>query len=201
MEVQDDGMIFSTLLISLMKAVVNREDNPTRWQQLLQHQSELRDYLSRMALDLVIFEDEGFAYLKNRDREDEESLPRLVSRRPLSFPVSLLLALLRRKMAEHDAGSGEVRIILEKQEIVDMMAVYFPPLMNEVQFVRKVEGYLKKVLDMGFIRFLGEDKNKLEIKRILKAFVDAQWLNDFDLRLREYAEHAGISAAAGGEAE
>jgi len=34
-------------------------------------------------------------------------LPRLVQRRALSFPVSLLLALLRKKLAEFDAGGGE----------------------------------------------------------------------------------------------
>jgi hypothetical protein len=184
---------FSVLLISLMKSVMNRDDNPPRWQQLLQHQGKLRDYLVRMALDLVIFEDEGYAYLKNREDSEEEGLPRLISRRPLSYPVSLLLALLRRKMAEHDAGTSEVRIILDKQEIVDLMAVYFPAGMNEVQFVRKVEGYLKKVLDMGFVRYVGEDRQKVEIKRILKAFVDAQWLNEFELKLKEYGDHAGLT--------
>ena len=142
-----------------------------------------------MNLDLVIFEDEGFAYLKNREDEGEESLPRLISRRPLSYPVSLLLAILRRKMAEHDAGSGEVRIILDKQDIIDMMAVYFPTGMNEVQFARKVDAYLKKIMDMGFIRYLKDDRQKLEIKRILKAFVDAQWLNDFDQKMEEYANY------------
>ncbi|MDA3955344.1 DUF4194 domain-containing protein [Oceanispirochaeta sp.] len=201
MDTQDNETLFSVLLISLMKSVISREDNPARWQQLLQYQGELSDYLARMALDLVIFEDEGFAYLKNKEGEDEEGLPRLISRRPLSYPVSLLLALLRRKMAEHDAGSGEVRIILDRQEIVDMMAVYFPAGINEVQFVRKVEGYMKKVLDMGFLRFLGDEKQKVEIKRILKAFVDAQWLNELDLKLEEYASHSGVKDPAGDDSD
>jgi len=182
---------FSILLVSLMKSVMNREDNPSRWQQLLNSQSELREYLSRMALDLVIDEEEGFAYLRNLDLQ-EESVPRLISRRPLSYPVSLLLALLRRKMSEHDAGSGEVRIILDKQDVLDMLAVYFPVGMNEVQFVRRAEGYMKRAAEMGFIRYLGEDKQKLEIKRILKAFVDAQWLNELDLKLNEYKRHGGL---------
>ena len=40
---------------------------------------------------------------------------------------------------------------------------------------------------------MGEKKEKIEIKRIIKAFVDAQWLYEFDLRLAEYKEYAGIS--------
>ena len=192
MEEQNRETIFSVLLVGLMRGIVSREDNPGRWQHLLQQQGNLRDYLSRMALDLVIFEDEGFAFLRNRDRDEDENLPRLISRRPLSYPVSLLLALLRQKMAEHDAGSGEVRIVLDKQDVIDLMGVFFPSVMNEVQFARKVGGYLKKAEEMGFIRQLGEDTQKIEIKRILKSFVDAQWLNELELRLREYADHAGL---------
>ncbi len=193
MDSQDKSTVFSLLLIKLMKSVMNRDDNPVQWQQLLQNQGDLSDYLSRMALELVIFEDEGFAYLKNREEEGGEEMPRMIARRPLSYPVSLLIALLRRKMAEHDAGSGEVRIILDKQEIVDMMAVYFPSGMNEVQFVRKVDAYLKRVMDMGFLRYLGENREKMEIKRILKAFVDAQWLNEFDQKMEEYTAYKGKS--------
>lgn len=39
---------------------------------------------------------------------------------------------------------------------------------------------------MGFIRFLRNSKDTFEVQKILKAFVDAQWLNEFDLRLKEY---------------
>ena len=67
-------------------------------------------------------------------------------------------------MAEHDAGTSEVRIILDTQEIVDLMAVYFPAGMNEVQFVRKVEGYLKKVIDMGFVAMWGRTGRRLRLK-------------------------------------
>ena len=35
-----------------------------------------------------------------------------------------------------------------------------------------------------------------EVRRIIKAFVDAQWLKDFDERLAEYRRHL-----AGAEAE
>jgi hypothetical protein len=62
-----------------------------------------------LGLELVLDEAEGYAFLRARPEEEDSDtsaskLPRLVARRPLSFPVSLLLALLRKKLAEFDAA-------------------------------------------------------------------------------------------------
>jgi hypothetical protein len=184
------------LLVSLLKGVIYREDDAKRWQELTDYQGQVQDYLTIIGLELVLHEDEGFGYCKNRQRtEDEAELPQLVVRRQLSYPVSLLLAGLRRKLTEHDASSGEERLILDKQEIIDMMGTFFVSGSNEVKFIRKVDAALQKTAELGFIRFLGDRKEKIEIKRIIKAFVDAQWLNEFDQRIREYQEHIGIEAA------
>ena len=49
-----------------------------------------------------------------------------------------------------------------------------------------------KVVDLGFLRRLkpaggsGQDRGHYEVRRILKAFVDAQWLAEFDARLEVY---------------
>jgi len=179
------------LLIALLKGVVYREDNITKWQNLLDHQGPVRDYLSVIGLELFLFDDEGFAFLKNHEKnEDNSEIPQLIVRRQLSYPVSLLLAQLRRKLAEHDASSGEERLIIDKQEIVDLMGTFIISGSNEVQFIRKVDGALQRAAELGFIRFLGEKKEKIEIKRIIKAFVDAQWLQEFDTRMEEYLQYA-----------
>ena len=67
-----------------------------------------------LGLELVLDEAEGYAFLRSRPESEDDGnskLPRLVARRPLSFPVSLLLALLRKKLAEFDAGGGETRLV------------------------------------------------------------------------------------------
>ena len=43
-------------------------------------------------------------------------------------------------------------------------------------------------MDLGFLRAARNAEPLYEVRRILKAFVDAQWLSDFDARLAEYAE-------------
>lgn len=178
------------LLVPLLKGVIYREDEHSRWQDLLESQGAVQDYLSIIGLEMIMHEDEGFAFLKNVERDDDETeIPRLIIKRQLSYPVSLLLAQLRRRLTEHDASSGEERLIIEREEIISMMGTFFPSGSNEVKFQKKVDAALQKTFELGFIRFIGDRKEKIEVKRIIKAFVDAQWLNEFDVRLAEYLEY------------
>lgn len=57
--------------------------------------------------------------------------PRLIARRPLSYPVSLMLALLRKRLAEADAGGGDARLVLSREEIAELMRVFLPDGTNE----------------------------------------------------------------------
>ncbi|EKE18245.1 MAG: hypothetical protein ACD_10C00070G0001, partial [uncultured bacterium] len=113
--------------------------------------------------------------------------------RPLSFPVSLLLALLRKKLAEFDASGDATRLILSRDEIVELVRVFLPDSSNEAKLIDQIETHLNKIVELGFLRRLkatatvnGPNGANFEVRRILKAFVDAQWLADFDGRLAAY---------------
>jgi hypothetical protein len=122
-----------------------------------------------------------------------------VARRPLSYPVSLMLALLRKRMAEFDASGGDVRLVLSRDEIAELMRVFLPDGTNEARLVDQVDATIGKVVDLGFLRRLkpaagsARDRGHYEVRRILKAFVDAQWLAEFDARLEAY--RTALSAA------
>ncbi|HSQ40757.1 MAG TPA: DUF4194 domain-containing protein [Fibrobacteraceae bacterium] len=175
----------SLVLIALMRGLVHAEKNPQIWQTLSQEQNAVRDYVALLGLELVVNEEEGFAWLRNR-QEGETDLPTLVVRRPLSYPVSLLLVLLRRKLAEHDGRSSDPRLILSRDQIVEMVRVFLPERNNEAKLVDQIGSYINKIIDFGFARHLKGDEEQIEILRVLKAFVDAQWLADFDTRLATY---------------
>lgn len=199
---QNNSDQLPVVLIALMKGVVYADDDVKLWQQLLSFQAQVCDYVSLLGLELALFEDEGFAWLRNREtREGETDTPRLVSRRQLSYPVSLLLALLRRKLAEHDAGSSEERLILSRDDIVDMMRTFLPAGANEARLVDQIDAHINKVIELGFARRLRNESSKIEIRRILKAFVDAQWLNEFDQRLQAYLAYSQPEAAENEEQE
>ncbi len=186
----------SAVVVPLLKGVIYQEENPGLWGTLLTQQAGVRDYVGVLGLELMLDEAEGYAFLRSRpdttEGDGKESTPRLVLRRQLSYPVSLLLALLRKKLAEFDAGGGETRLILSRDEVVDIIRIFLPAGSNEVRQIDQVDATLNKIAELGFIRRLRGQGQMIEVRRIIKAFIDAQWLADFDRRLAEYRQ---LSAA------
>lgn len=189
----------SAVVIPLLKGVVYQENDPPLWSRLIALDAKVRDYVRVLDLELVLDEAEGYAFLRSRETDGSElgkpaATPRLFPRRQLSFPISLLLALLRKKLAEFDASGGETRLVLSRDEITEMIRVFLPTNSNEARLTDQTETHLNKIVELGFIRKLKATSSATqpatyEVRRILKAFVDAQWLADFDARLDTYRRH------------
>lgn len=198
---RENNDTLSPLLIALMKGVLYQESDPSLWQSLLELQARVRDYLAVIGLELVLDDAEGYAYLRQRQpAPGEPELPRLVPRRPLSFPVSLLLALLRKRLAEFDAAAGDTRLILSREQIGDLLRLFLRDTANEAKLMDQMDGHINRVVELGFLRKLKGQDHQFEVRRILKAFVDAQWLAEFDRRLAEYRGHlaSSVETAGGG---
>lgn len=183
----------SQLMVHLLKGVLYRQDDERLWGSLLRLQARVREQAAVLLLELVLDEAEGYAFLKSRPQpEDADSMPRLIARRPLSYPVSLLLALLRKRMAESDAGGGDTRLVLSREDMAELMRVFLPDGTNEARLIDQVDSTIAKVVELGFLRKLkpaagmAPQALRYEVRRIIKAFVDAQWLADFDARLETY---------------
>jgi Domain of unknown function (DUF4194) len=180
----------SQAVTQLMRGVVYRDTHEKAWRHLLALQPQVRDYVAVLGLLVVIDEAEGYAFLRQRpaDEGDEANpLPRLIPRRSLSFHVSLLLALLRKKLAEFDASGGDSRLMLGREQISEMIRVFLPPTSNEARLTDQIDAHINKAVEYGFLRQAKNTEQVYEVRRILKAFVDGQWLADFDEKLAEYA--------------
>lgn len=211
----DDGL--SPVVVTLLKGALYRDAKPDLWTSLVSLHARVRDYVSVLGLELVLDEAEGYAFLRSRPEGDGaggadaegSAVPRLIARRPLTFPVSLLLALLRKKLAEFDADGADTRLVLSRNEMVEMIRVFLPDSSNEAKLIDQVDTHINRVVDLGFLRRLRpssaseptraragsdgpavvDDSPRYEVRRILRAFVDGQWLADFDQRLADYRRH------------
>jgi hypothetical protein len=172
----------------LMKGVVYADTHEKVWRHLLPLRAQVRDYVAVMGLTVVVDEAEGYAFLRSlsEDEDSERTIPRLIPRRALSFHVSLVLALLRKKLAESDASGAETRLILTREQLVEMVRLFLPDSSNEVRLVEQIDAHLNKIVELGFLRRVTGQQDVYEVRRILKAFVDGQWLAEFDQRLTEY---------------
>jgi hypothetical protein len=81
------------------------------------------------------------------------------------------------------------------------MRVFLPDGSNEARLIDQIDTLINKVLELGFLHKLKATSGNAtgpasyEVRRILKAFVDAQWLADFDVRLASYQAHAAGGTA------
>lgn len=198
----------SQLMVHLLKGVLYRGEDEHLWESLLRLQARVREQAGVLLLDLVLDEAEGHAFLRSRDPPGESSeatpVPRLVVRRPLSYAASLMLALLRKRMAEFDARGGDTRLVLSRDEIAELLRVFLPDGTNEARLIDQVDSTITKVVELGFMRKLkpatgiqaGQGAAHYEVRRILKAFVDAQWLAEFDAKLETYRSAFSVAADA-----
>lgn len=182
------------VLVKLMKGVVYREDHETVWQDLMLLEHHARDYVLVIGLDLILNEAEGFAYLHQLETDETipDKLPRLVQRRPLSYLVSLLCVLLRKRLVEADVGGEESRVVLTRDQMAEMMQIFLKDQPNEARLLDQMDATINKVTALGFLRRFSKESQAFEVRRILKDLVNADWLSKLDAKLETY--HARTDA-------
>lgn len=175
-------------IIRLMQGVVYREADEDSWLTLERLGAGVRDHFASIGVDVVVDDAEGYAYLRSRPADEgDEALPRLVRRRALTYNVSLLLVLLRKRLVEFETTGSEGRLVLGTDQIVELLRVFQAESTNDARVVDQAQTTIKKAAELGFLRPLRGQNEHWEVRRILKAYVDAQTLADFAAKLREYA--------------
>lgn len=178
----------ASAIIRLMQGVVYRDSDEDTWLTLERLGAGVKDHFATIGIDVVVDDVEGYAYLRSRaGDEDDEALPRLVRRRALTYNVSLLLVLLRKSLVEFETTGGEGRLVLTSEQIVEMLRLFQADSSNDARIVDQAETTIKKASELGFLRPLRGQRDHWEVRRILKAYVDAQTLSDFAAKLREYS--------------
>jgi Domain of unknown function (DUF4194) len=177
---------FAPLAIRLLKGVIYEEDTRL-WNDLVKvHESQLRPYFAQIGLQLIVNRNEGFAFLRQQSTAPDANstpLPRLMNRRTLTLDQSILCVLLRECIEEYTVNDSASREpILNLREIRAMVELFFRERTTHQRFLKDVKKTVKEVKDMGFLEMIGqdnplnEDDTRYRIKRILKAFVDADEL-------------------------
>lgn len=195
----------SLLVIQLFKGPVYRDSHEKLWEPLTRQRRRVADHVAVLGLRLEVDEADGYAFLRSlRDGESDIEYPRLVARHTLSFTTSLLIALLRKRLLEFDTSSSEVRLILSRDQIIDLVRVFAPSNQDDVKVGREIDRHIKRIEELGFLHRLRGSNDQYEVRRIIRAFVDGQWLGEFDQRLRAYLDDvagAGANTSLGDDVD
>lgn len=182
---------YTPVLIKLLKGPVEYLEK-SAWEQLLQYQVELTRFLQQLGLVLVLEKDDGYAYLEQQRLDEEENVVGWVRRIQLGYEESILLVLLRDMMAEFEVGEAGARELIKKRrEIKEYAELFFKENPSRVKFIRDLDRLIDKVEELDFIEKVENtepaDEQKFRIKKIIKARVDHEILENFKQQLTEHA--------------
>ena len=187
-----DERLLASAIIKLMQGVVYSESDEDTWLTLERIGAGVRDHFATLGVEVVVDDNEGYAYLRSLpENEGDEPLPRLVRRRALTYNVSLLLVLLRKRLMEFETTGGEGRLVLTTEQVVDMLRLFQADSSNDARVVDQAETTIRKAAELGFVKQLRGQSDHWEVRRILKAYIDAQAVSDFADSLRAHVGTAG----------
>jgi hypothetical protein len=167
-------------------------DDATPWKLLVQYSDQVRNYCGQLGLELLLQEEDGFAFLRQPEWEDDEGrtieLPRLTRRVPLTRDVSLLCVLLREQLLQFETSNlGGTVCLLSREQIREMLLPALPERNNELLLQKRIDSLTERVVELGFLRKvtrLGQDY--FEVRRILKAKINADQLVELKERLVQH---------------
>lgn len=182
-------------IIHLFKGILY-DSNEIVWKSLLQQETHVRNYFAVVGLELIINEAEGFAFLKQKVFSEEitANIPKLVEKRQLSFPVTILAILLRKKLLEFDNKGNDSRLVLKKSDIVELLISFLPNnTSNEKRIIDKIDTHITRLIELGFLRELKNEENYYEVSRILIAYMPVEELQLTLDKLNEYKKNVGAN--------
>lgn len=178
---------YTAVFIRLLKGPIEYTDRSV-WEKLLQYKTDLTAFLQQLGLSLVLDEEDGYAYIKHTQSEDDDTSVSWIQRRSLTYEESILLVLLREMMAEFETGEATHRELIKKRrEIKEYGELFFKENASRVKFLKDMDRYIDKAHENGFLELTENhelsDEQRFRIKKIIKARVGSEELDEFAKQL------------------
>ena len=182
---------YTPVFIKLLKGPVEYLEKNS-WEQLLQYQGELTRFLQLLGLILVLEKDDGYAYLEQARLDEDDNTAGWVRRIQLGYEESVLLVLLRDMMAEFEVGeAGSRELIKRRRDIKEYAELFFRENASRVKFIRDLDRLIDRVEELDFLEKVEHneliDEQKFRVKKMIKARVDNEILENFKQQLSEHA--------------
>ncbi len=172
---------------ALLKEPLYLEDGPL-WSELLRSRLECSMWFAGVGLELVIDEEEGYAFVRQPDVIEGASGPKLIARRKLGYEPTLLLACLRQELAKTEArDADQVRLVRTRGEIGELVSGFLSQTTDETRDLKKIDRAIEQLCELGFLKRLGGDSgDDFEIRRIIKARLGPSELEQIKRKLQDH---------------
>jgi hypothetical protein len=192
MEQPSNRTPYAHIIIKLLQGPIYVEEK-TSWRDLQAWKTPIHDYFSKAGLDLVLNETDGFARIvqPDADEHDENPLPRLLRKQTLNYEATLLCVILREMLEEFDILKEGGTLFLTQKEIKERIELFYKEQANKSKLWRELGRPISSLQGIGILKLTREDpankdNNQYEVKRIIKALVNNDKLEEIKQKLESY---------------
>jgi len=191
---------YSPLLVRLLQGPVYSTDTAL-WELLMTQKHFVEIFFSKLGMGVYIQEADGYAYIRQYTDEELAAEPfkvqRIIRRMPLTYEVTLMLVLLRDRLQQFEISkTREERLVMKKEELREMITLFFKEKADEVKMLRNIDAVLQKTVELGFLRPLSSrQKDIYEVMLIIKSKLPAEELEVIRAKLEAYRNTGGSDDA------
>jgi len=182
---------WAPVALKLLTQVVDFQDAST-WNILLRNESALIEYFASIGLTVVIFHDDGFAYVTQPVPDGEDTslpLPRLTPRVQLSYEATILVIVLREYFDIWTERTHASRCHITFDQAREACQPLFPSSGDDRTTVRKIARAFSQLSDLGYVRKVEAfgTNHTYEVRPLLRAKFGAAELEHVKEVLQHYA--------------
>ena len=133
---------YSKAIIRLLKSPVERS-SPV-WDSIIHYQVDIQDFVGTIGLELIIKKDEGFAFIKQLENSDGDTLG-LIQRRAVGFEVSIVLIVLRYSLEDFDNNPTQYQSnekFISNLQIREELELFLQEGYNHLKFQKDMDKYI-----------------------------------------------------------
>ncbi len=181
---------YAHVIVKLLNGVVYDESEKL-WNDLLQYQIQITQFFDRIAIELIVDKNDGYAYLKQIEIDEDGNTIGLIRRIPLQYETSLICIFLREMLDEFEINNVDQRnLYVTHKQLKDNIELFFKEKSNKVKLLSGFDGYINSIVGLGFLRKIGsnelsKDEIRYEVRRIIKARITNDVLEEFKKKLEE----------------
>lgn len=181
---------YSKAIVKLLKSPVER--NSSAWNDVVNYQLEIQEFISQIGLELIVKKEEGFAFVKQFEDSEGNTLG-LITRRQIGFETSIILVVLRQSLEEFDNNPTQFQVaekFITDTEIKEELELFLQEGYNRLRFLKDLDKYIKNVVDLGYLKEISKKdiETKYQIQRIIKEKITLDILQEFKIKIQDYVK-------------
>jgi hypothetical protein len=175
---------YAPVIVKLLQGAIYKE-NQRLWTDLLMYQIPVTQYFEKLAIELIVDRNDGYAFLKQLSIDEDSNTIGLVRRFPMRYELSMLCVLLRMLIDDFESTTNEqLNLYISHKRLKEELEMFFKEKANKVKMLNELDKYIEDVERLDFLKRISKeetekDEIQYEVRRIIKAKITNDVLEEF----------------------